>query len=182
MADSSMFIRGSASATAASVFVGADSPAVSELTTPSTNSSSQWQRQRLVKRDQALVDDICLADLPDDPISPVKRLDVNPEEEERYYDNQIRLEDGGADDSDYEDESDLGLASNEALKERAVYDDEIQRAVSTEEAWVDYASSYNDEIAMEQEHDRLLQELHSALGPVVIPGAPPWLGPTHHSN
>jgi len=104
---------------------------------------------------------------------------VSPEEEERHCDNQIRLENGEADDSDYEDESDLGLASNEAQKERADHDDKIQRAVSTKEAWADCVSSCHDEIALEQEHDRLLQELTSALGPVVIPGAPRgWVPPT----
>jgi len=179
MADIKMSARGSASATATSVVIGADSPAVSELTTPSTNSTSQRQRQVLVERDQALVDDICVADLPDDPISPVKLPDVNPEEAERHCDNQIRFENGGPDNSDYEDESDLGLASNEAQKERAEHDDEIQRAVSREEAWADCVSSHHDEIASEQEHDRLLQETSSASGPVVVPGPPPgWVPPT----
>lgn len=178
MAERSMSTRGSASVGDASVLVRGESPAVSELTTPSTTNSIS-QRQHLMQGEQALVDDICLADLPDDPISPVKRLDMTPEEEERWYDHQIRLDNPGADDSDVEDECDLGLASNEAKQDRAEHDEEIRRAVGTEEAWVDYVASYHQGIKLEQEQDRLLHELESAVGPVVVPGAPAgWVPPT----
>ena len=184
MADRSMSTRGSDSASVrdGSVVVGAESPAVSELTTPSATSARSnlrnQQIQRLMEDASDRVEDVMLSDLPDDPTSPVRRLDMSPEEEERWYESQIRLDNPGADDSDEEDEEDLALASNEAKIERQLHDDDILRAVELDcAAWADYVASYHGEMDLERATHAAAQLIPSTA--IFVHGSPPgWVPPS----
>ena len=161
---------------APSIVVRGDSPAVSELTTPSATSRRQQSASSVRRIENVTLGDMALDD-DDQPCSPVRRLILSPEEEEVAWEITNRADNPGADDSDEEEEVVLGVAATEADIERGQHDEDVKRAVGIEDSWADYISSYQDEMELEREHQRLLREL-AAGGVVAIAGAPSgWIPP-----
>ena len=155
--------------------VHGDSPAVSELTTPS-QATRGTQSASYVRR----VEDVSLFDLAandNEAISPVRRIVFSPEEEEEMWENAQRHDHPGAGDFDEEDEDGLGNASSEAAIDRIAHDDEIERAVEVGDSWADYVASYQDEMDMERAMKKM-EQMNASLS-ISIPGAPVgWLPPS----
>jgi len=167
---------GSVSGAPSSVARG-DSPAVSELTTPSLPT-----RNRPSVSDARRIEYVSLADKAlrdeDQPVSPVRRIHFTPEEEEEMHEKVNGQENPGADDSDDEEEEELGLATNESEIDRGQHDEDIRRAVGVEDSWADYIASYQEDVVNERESGRILDLLNEASLKVNIPGAPiGWIPP-----
>ena len=163
---------GGRNGSAPSSVVRGNSPAVSELTTPSTASR--------LANDVTRVDNVTLFDIggpDDDAISPVRRIRFTADEEEELWENANRRENPVADDSDKEEEEDVGVAANEAAIDRGEHDDEVNRAIGIEDSWADFIASYQGEVDMEREAHRLAALNAQSLA-VAIPGAPVgWIPP-----
>jgi len=162
-----------ANGTAPSSIVRGNSPAVSELTTPSASTRSV--------ADVLRVEGVSLADMglddEDQTVSPVRRLLLTPAEEEDLWEIANRNDNPGAGDSDEEEEDELGNASSAAGIDRVAHDDDIERAVEIGDSWADYISSYQGEIDLERETQRL-KEMNAASLLISIPGAPiGWIPP-----
>lgn len=166
---------GSVSGAPSSVARG-DSPAVSELTTPSLPTRNCPSVSDVRRIEHVSLADMALRD-EDQPVSPVRRIHFTPEEEE-IYEKVNRQENPGADDSDEEEEEELGLATNESEIDRGQHDEDIRRAVGVEDSWADYIASYQEDVVNERESGRILDLLNEASLKVNIPGAPiGWIPP-----
>ena len=137
---------------------------VSTLTTP--NRSHQ---QRHGARDRERIDDLPLADLAaDNPISPLERMDAIQEEDQ--YDAVLYQENPGADDSEDEDETGMGVLN------AALVDAQAERREETEASaginFAKYLEDYNRQLQEQKEEADLANNAAENNNNNDIPGAP----------